>query len=647
MRSTPLASYTARSSINFARIAGLLSAAFGGAAQLGWYMEGPLVDQGLQSSIITHPNVAAGFIVAGVALFLLTFHLTRPVSRMLGLVLIVGGGIAFNADFATWFSETFRFLLPEAHEGIIAWVGGAMAPGAAISFVLTGAVLLLTARDSWVSVVTTEVLLAGILVLAITSVVGHSYDLSSDTGPVPLASMPAHVAVLLALNTAGLSAACPDRGFAKALTDSSAGGRMIRRLLPGIIVIPILLGWLVHRGRVAELYSTALATAILAVTTIVVMGGFCWVTAVALRRSDWAREEALVELHGQRERLRTTLDSIADAVIATDNHGLVEMMNPVAEKLTGWSVDDARGKPVSEIFHTANAIEPNSAGAAALASSDLDIAMVESTLTRRDGNTCPVECVSSPILNARGRVAGAVLIFRDISERRQAEQQQQMLVSELNHRVRNVLMIVHSLVQASAQNVDTKSAEEMAKVLADRLQSLSRAHELLLETQWSGASLKSMVERELEPYRIGETGNITIKGSDVLLPPQCTSVVAMALHELATNAAKYGALSSPKGKLDVRWSMRGSTLTVKWKESGLEAGTMAAAKANAEPHAKPRGRGKGKPGFGMRLIDKGIRHNLGGDAKLEFLPDGLFVTLQIPITKRPASRPAMGVRQVQ
>src|SRR5690606_27966009 len=128
-----------------------------------------------------------------------------------------------------------------------------------------------------------------------------------------------------------------------------------------------------------------------------------------------------------------------------------------------------------------------------------------------------------------------------------------------------------SLVQASAQNVDTKSAEEMAKVLADRLQSLSRAHELLLETQWSGASLKSMVERELEPYRIGETGNITIKGSDVLLPPQCTSVVAMALHELATNAAKYGALSSPKGKLDVRWSMRGSTLTVKWKESGLEA----------------------------------------------------------------------------
>jgi two-component sensor histidine kinase len=128
-----------------------------------------------------------------------------------------------------------------------------------------------------------------------------------------------------------------------------------------------------------------------------------------------------------------------------------------------------------------------------------------------------------------------------------------MLVGELNHRVKNALAIVQSLVQASLRQATSRPAQAMAQTLAERLQALHRAHDLLLESQWSGASLKAMVERELDPYRREGGPKIMIKGPDVLLPPQCTSILAMTLHELATNAVKYGALSSNTGQLGISW----------------------------------------------------------------------------------------------
>ncbi len=156
----------------------------------------------------------------------------------------------------------------------------------------------------------------------------------------------------------------------------------------------------------------------------------------------------------------------------------------------------------------------------------------------------------------------------------------------------------------------------MAQTLAERLQALHRAHDLLLESQWSGASLKAMVERELDPYRREGGPKIAIKGSDVLLPPQCTSIIAMTLHELATNAVKYGALSSNSGQLGVSWKVaRGKRLMLTWEERATLAQTPA----------------KRNGGFGMQLIDKGIRHNLGGDTKVQFRPDGLYVELNVPL----------------
>lgn len=605
----------------FARLMGLLSAAVGVAALAGWHLDEPLLKQGFSNSLTMPPNAAAGFILAGIGLLILTYRIFRPLARLLALALLAGAGATLSQDVAGWNLGIDQVLLPRSLEPPDVVGAQRMSPGAALAFILIGCVLLLTARRNRLLIFFTEIMLVAILILAITNLIGHSYEFTQSYNPFPFTAMPIHMGIVLALTAAGLSAACPDRGFARAVLDASTGGQMIRRLLPGIVVIPILLGWFVHRGLMRGYYSDDFGIALLAVATIVLMAGFSWMTSVALRRSDQDRQEALIELHGQRESLRTTLESIADAVMATDHAGSIHLMNPVAEKLTGWTLEEARSRSVPEVFHIVDeeTHEPAEDPTRAAQAENNVVGLYDSLLIKQDESRIPVEYTSSPIRNTRGKVAGAVLIFRDITERRRAEQQQQMLVSELNHRVRNVLMIVQSLVQASAQHTGDKSAEEMSKVLVDRLQSLSRAHELLLDTQWTGASLKKMVERELEPFRQEDGSKVTLRGRDVLLPPQSTSMVAMALHELTTNAVKYGALAQPEGKLKVSWNLRGGGLAIKWVESHVR----------VKEHQKS--------GFGIRLIDKGIRQNLGGDTTLEFKEDGLAVTMWVPLGEESAS----------
>jgi PAS domain S-box-containing protein len=401
---------------------------------------------------------------------------------------------------------------------------------------------------------------------------------------------------------------------------------MLRRLLPGIIVLPLVIGWFAHQAEAATFYDSAATLAIFAVASILVLALFAWTTIGAVRRADRDRNAALMELRGQREWLSTTLASIGDGVIATDPNGSVLLLNNVAEEMTGWSGAKARGRPIWEVFRVINESTRKPVDDPALkALRERAVTRLESgaLLVTRDKQELPVEHCGAPILGFDGSLAGAVLIFRDVTERRRTAQRQSMLVGELNHRVKNALAIVQSLVQASLRQATSRPAQAMAQTLAERLQALHRAHDLLLESQWSGASLKAMVERELEPYRREGGPKIMIKGNEVLLPPQCTSILAMTLHELATNAVKYGALSSNSGQLGISWkTTRGGRLLLTWEE-----------RATLNPVPTRRG-----GGFGMRLIDQGIRHNLGGESKVEFRPTGLYVELNVPLEPSKESR---------
>ncbi len=610
----------------FARVAALLAMAIGLAVLLGWHLDVPRLKQVFNEAVSMKANAAFGFVVGGVALFLFSYRATRGLGRLLGLLILIGAGLTLAQDIFLVDLRFDEYLFVEPPGALYTFSPGRMSPPSAIAFVLLGLAFLSSARRHVFWLAFSQLLLATILIQSVMVLIGYGYGVADLYYPFPFTAMAAHSAAAHAVLAAGLLATCPDRGLALAMTDESAGGQMFRRLLPGIILIPILLGWLRNQGEIAGLYDSVTGTALFTVSTIVLIIVFSWMIAAALRRMDEDRLQALTDLQGQREWLTTTLASIADAVIATDANGAVQLMNPVAEHLTGWTMSEANGRPIWDVFRIVDedARESQQDPALKALREKLVVENASHILVTRDDAERPIECNSAPIMTNDGTVVGAVLVFRDVTVRRRAEEQQNMVVGELNHRVRNVLMIVHSLVQASAQHASGKTAEEMAQVLANRLQSLSRAHELLLETHWKGASLRSIIERELEPFQKDKAKSIVIKGTDVLLPPQCTSVVAMALHELTTNAAKYGALAQSDGRLAVNWRVRRASLQLNWVESHTEVG-----------EAKGRG-------FGMRLIERGIQQNLGGKTEVAFQDDGLKVTIQVPLEEavEEASKPA-------
>ena len=611
-----------------ARLFAVLASGLGAVVLLGWSLDDPIFRNLAPDLMSMKPNGGVGILAAGIALFFFTFNATRPLARLIGLALFLFGLLTLSQDILGVDIGIDRALVdapPLPSDATPAAIIDSirMAPGTSVSLALFGLALLFAKRGRVASAMG-QLLAVAMLAQILILITGHVYGVATTSDPFSFAAMSVYSAVAAVLLALGLLAASPEYGIASVIVERSPAGEMLRRLLPGILLLPLLIGWVARQAELATYYDGAATLAIFAVASIVVLALFAWTMVEAVRRADRDRNLALMELRGQREWLSTTLSSIGDGVIATDPSGSVILLNPIAEQLTGWTMASMRGRPIWEVFHVVDEATREPIDDPALkALRQRRVTRLESgaLLLTRDNQELPVEHSGAPIVGADGTLAGAVLIFRDVTERRRVAQRQTMLVGELNHRVKNALAIVQSLVQASLRQATSKSAQAMAETLAERLQALHRAHDLLLDSQWTGASLKTMVERELEPYSRVDGPKIVIKGKDVLLPPHCTSIFAMTLHELATNAVKYGALSQNAGQLAVTWKTgRGNRLLLVWEER--------------VPARRERGsvqRGRRPSGFGMQLIDKGIRHNLGGETKVEFRPTGLYVEINVPL----------------
>jgi two-component sensor histidine kinase/DNA-binding response OmpR family regulator len=218
-------------------------------------------------------------------------------------------------------------------------------------------------------------------------------------------------------------------------------------------------------------------------------------------------------------------------------------------------------------------------------------------------------------LDSSGKVVRISGVTMDITERKDAEERQALLAREVDHRAKNAMAIVQSIVRL------TKSANisSYVSIIEGRIKALSRAHALLSNSRWQGADLGNLVDEELAPYRSAHPDRLDISGPKVLLEPTKAQTLALALHELATNAAKYGALSAAAGKLGVRWELQDDALVIYWHES-----------AGPETH-KP-----AVTGFGTQIITGSIDRQLGGRTEFEWLPSGLRCTLTVPRGERPA-----------
>jgi PAS domain S-box-containing protein len=203
------------------------------------------------------------------------------------------------------------------------------------------------------------------------------------------------------------------------------------------------------------------------------------------------------------------------------------------------------------------------------------------------------------------------IVFNDISERKNAEATRALLINELNHRVKNTLATVQSISARTLRN--GKVDKPVREALEARLFSLARTHDTLTQENWEGADLVAIAAKALAPFQL-RTHRFTITGKKLWLPSKAALAIAMALHELATNAVKHGAMSNSKGRVELSWSVAKGKLTLRWTELG-------------GPPVKPPVR----QGFGSRLLERGLAHELGGETKCDYRKAGVRCVITLPI----------------
>ena len=247
---------------------------------------------------------------------------------------------------------------------------------------------------------------------------------------------------------------------------------------------------------------------------------------------------------------------------------------------------------------------------------------------RRDGSIIWVRELTRALYNSAGKQPVLLIVCEEITKRKRAEEQQSVLVAELDHRVKNVLASVAVVARRTGERSD--SIDDFIEALDHRLQSMAEAHSLLSRNRWQGVSLADLIGQELAPY--ATAGNTVVEGPHVRLTPAATQAMAMVLHELATNAAKYGALSTPQGRISVRWDRSSkdgvaTRLRLVWLEEGGPALSVDA-----------------QPGYGMSVIRDLVPYELGGSVDLDFLAGGVRCTIEIAVQNDPDLSAIHGLR---
>ena len=329
---------------------------------------------------------------------------------------------------------------------------------------------------------------------------------------------------------------------------------------------------------------------------------------VGALRDITAAKQAETERDAGAARLSLAIDAGRMAIWQVDRHGVAH--SPELNRILGLA-DDARPtvEDINALYLPGELERVDDIVNTALARGERRME-AEWRLRRPDGQVRWILVRAEILLNREGRPRRALGVVMDVTERRESEERMKLLAREVDHRANNLLAVVQGTVQLS----NAPDTEALKSVLVGRISALGRAHQLLAEARWEGADLRRLVEEELLAFSLGEAARVSIRGPDVALAPAAAQALAMALHELATNAAKYGALSVPAGKVAVNWTREGAgPLLLQWTESG---GPVV---------AKPSRRG-----LGTTMLARALAGPLNGVSRLDWRPEGLVCELELP-----------------
>jgi PAS domain S-box-containing protein len=260
--------------------------------------------------------------------------------------------------------------------------------------------------------------------------------------------------------------------------------------------------------------------------------------------------------------LASIVDSSDDAIVSKDLDGLVTSWNRGAERIFGYSAEEAIGQPITLVIPKDRQDEERAFLNRIRRGEGIE--HFETVRQRKDGSLITVSLTISPVKSANGEIIGASKIARDISAQKRSQEQIATLAREAEHRSKNLLANVLATVNLSKSD----TVEGLKQTIRGRIEALANVHSLFVQTRWVGAELSTIARQELAPYEKGGT-RVRILGPQILLEPNVAQSIAVILHELATNAAKYGALSSTTGQIDLSWSHESDgKLALRWIETG-------------------------------------------------------------------------------
>ena len=333
----------------------------------------------------------------------------------------------------------------------------------------------------------------------------------------------------------------------------------------------------------------------------------------AIARDVSERRRAERALQQSERRLAAIIEQAAMGLAQTDLDGRFELVNPRFCQIVGRSAEALHQLRMSDIGHPDDRADNDRAVASVLGGRAHQ--HLEGRFLRPDGSVVWVNNSITAMLDGNGRPQHLLAAVLDVTAQKRAAEHVQLMLGELNHRVKNTLATVQAIaLQTLATAPDLATFRD---TFGARLQALSKTHNLLAADTWTGVHLRDLVGSELEPYgREGKTARI--EGDDLLLTPKIALALSMALHELATNAGKYGALATPAGQVTVQWHVREEQdqrwLHLQWSESGGAAVT-------APTHR----------GFGTRLITDGLAFELDAQVKIDYAAGGVVCIVELPL----------------
>jgi PAS domain S-box-containing protein len=318
--------------------------------------------------------------------------------------------------------------------------------------------------------------------------------------------------------------------------------------------------------------------------------------------------------------LASIVESSDDAILTKDLASIIRSWNNGSERLYGYTVEEALGKSVTILIPPDRQNEEQAILERIQRGECTD--HYETVRQRKDGSLVEISLTVSPIRTAEGHIIGASNIARDITARKRAHERQQFLIRELQHRTQNLFSIIQSVVNRSL--IEPHTLAQAKDILNGRLQALAQAHEMLSEAAWEGAPLTEIITRALAAF----SDHLSIGGCNIMVNTSAAQQFALTLHELATNAVKYGALSSPNGRISIecdieRVSEHGGTFSFLWKETG-------------GPIVLPPTR----KGFGSIILLESAKQ-FGKHIALNYEPDGLRYEVRFPLSAIEAATAAV------